>query len=82
MGRPAIATDVPGCRDVIESKVTGRLCAPRNATALAVQCAHFIDMSHAKRTAMGQAARKRMETLYDEAIVVRAYLDSIKRLIL
>ena len=82
IGRPAIATDVPGCRDVVEGGVTGLLCAPRNATALAAQCAHFIDMSHAERTAMGQAGRKRIETLYDDAIVVRAYLDSIARLAL
>lgn len=82
LGRPAIATDVPGCRDVVEDKVTGLLCAPRSAAALAAQCAQFIDMSHAERTAMGKAARKRMETIYDEAIVVREYLDSITRLAL
>ena len=81
IGRPAIATDVPGCRDVVQDGVTGLLCAPRSAIALAAQCAHFIEMSQADRTVMGQAARARVEALYDEAIVVRAYLDSIARLI-
>jgi glycosyltransferase involved in cell wall biosynthesis len=79
MERPAIATNVPGCRDVVEDRITGLLCAPRSATALATQCAHFISMSHAERVVMGKSARSRIEALYDDAIVVRAYLDAIKR---
>ncbi|MBC7140191.1 MAG: glycosyltransferase family 4 protein [Defluviimonas sp.] len=79
MGRPAIATDVPGCRDVVADGQTGLLCAPRSAEALARQCAHFIGLSQDARAAMGQAARKRMENRYDEAIVLRAYLDAITR---
>lgn len=79
IGRPAIATNVPGCRDVVEDEHTGLLCAPRNAAALAAQCARFISMSHAERVAMGQAARSRMEALYDDTIVVRAYMEVIKR---
>ena len=35
MGRPLIATDVPGCRDVVEHEVNGLLCEVRSATSLA-----------------------------------------------
>lgn len=79
MGRPAIATDVPGCRDVVADGQTGLLCAPRSAEALADACAGFLAMPLPARQAMGLAARARMEAHYDEAIVLRAYLDTIAR---
>lgn len=79
MGRPAIATDVPGCRDVVADGQTGLLCTPRSAEALARQCARFIALRQDARVAMGQAARHHVEARYDEAIVLRAYLDAIAR---
>ncbi|WP_296643654.1 glycosyltransferase family 4 protein [Roseinatronobacter sp.] len=79
MGRGAIATDVAGCRDVVVSGVTGLLCAPRSAEALAEQFVRFLNMPLDMRAAMGRAARARMENRYDERIVVRAYLEAISR---
>ncbi len=35
IGRPVIATDVPGCRDAVENGVTGFLVTPRDVQALA-----------------------------------------------
>ena len=35
MARPLIATDVPGCRDVVEDGVNGYLCAVRDPASLA-----------------------------------------------
>jgi glycosyltransferase involved in cell wall biosynthesis len=77
MARPVIATDVPGCRSVVEDGVTGLLCAPRDAGSLAEACLRFLELPPASRKAMGAAGRKRMETLYDERVVVDAYLDAI-----
>lgn len=34
-GRPLVATDVPGCREVVRHRVNGLLVPPRNASALA-----------------------------------------------
>jgi len=79
MGRPVIATDVPGCRAVVERGQTGLLCEVRSGESLADACAQFIDMPPEARAAMGRAGRARMESHYDEKIVVQAYLDAIDR---
>ncbi|WP_448579475.1 glycosyltransferase family 4 protein [Thermaurantiacus sp.] len=77
MGRPVIATDVPGCRSVVQAGVTGLLCAVRDAQSLADSCLSFAGMSFSERLAMGQAARRRMEARYDERLVVDAYQSAI-----
>lgn len=42
MGRPVLTTDVPGCREVVQDKVTGRLVAVRSAPAIAEAVEWFI----------------------------------------
>ena len=79
MGRPAIATDVPGCRAAIEVGVTGLPCAPRSASSLADAMERIMSLEPAERTAMGSAARARAERLFDQRTVVAAYLDAIER---
>ncbi len=78
MGRPAIVTDVPGCRHAIEPGVTGWLCEARNSESLAAQMRRFVEMEPAHRQAAGDAARQRMEAYFSEDVVVQAYLDCLK----
>jgi len=77
MGRPAIVTDVPGCRHAIEPDVTGWLCDVRSADSLAQQMKRVYGLSPFKRQEAGDAARQRMEENYSEDRVVRAYLDCL-----
>lgn len=77
MARPAISTDVPGCRDVVRDGETGLLCAARSAEALADAMDRMLALSPAERAVMGKAARARIERVYDERIVHRAYLDAL-----
>lgn len=80
MGRPAIVTDVPGCRHAIEPGVTGWLCEARNSESLAAQMRQFVEMEPAQRQAAGDAARQRMEAYFSEDVVVQAYLDCLEDL--
>lgn len=73
MARPAIATDAPGCRDVVADGETGYLCAPRDVDSLTAALTRMIDDGPARRAAMGRAARARVARLYDEAHVIAAY---------
>ena len=77
MGRPVIATDVPGCRAVVEDGVTGLFCAPRDAESLAAAMRRFLALPRAAQEGMGQAARAKMEREFDEAIVVAAYRQAL-----
>lgn len=74
MGRPAIVTDVPGCRQAILPESTGWLCEVRNAASLAQQMERVVAMSAGARQRAGQAARAYMEEKFSEIIVVDAYL--------
>lgn len=73
MGRPLIASDVPGCRDVVEHGATGLLCAPRSEHALADAIGQMLSLSPAKRRAMGLGGRAKVEREFAATRVVAAY---------
>lgn len=77
MARPLIATDVPGCRAVVDRDVSGFLCEVRNADSLAAAIQRFLDLSPQAREAMGRAGRAKMEREYDQSVVVAAYRSAI-----
>ena len=77
MARPLIAADVPGCREIIEHEVSGYLCAPRDAAALASAMRRLAELPEQRRIAMGGAARRRVQDRFSDAFVVREYLDAL-----
>ena len=79
MGRPVIATDVPGCRAAVDNDVTGFLCAPRSGAALAEAMLRFAALDGVARHRMGAAARAKAEREFDQALVATAYLDALSR---
>ena len=80
MARPLIATDVPGCRAVVDPGVSGFLCEVRNADSLAIAMEQFLALSPDARAAMGQAGRAKMEREFDQALVVAAYREALMAL--
>jgi glycosyltransferase involved in cell wall biosynthesis len=78
MGRPLIATDVPGCREVVEEGVNGFLCRVRDPASLADAMQRFIALSPDARQAMGSAARAMVERRFSEEHVIAAYLEAIE----
>lgn len=77
MSRPIVTTNTPGCRDTVENGVNGYLVEPRNVNELTERLCDIIAMSPDARRRMGAASRKRMETRFDERIVIDAYLRHI-----
>ncbi len=77
MGKPVITTDAPGCRDAVDDGLTGFLCRSGSAEDLATKMIAMIDLGAARRQAMGQAGRAKMERDFDEKRVVATYLDTI-----
>ena len=66
--RPLVATDVPGCREVIRPGETGILVPPHDVEALAEAIA-TLAADPARRRAMGRGGRALMERCFAEQIV-------------
>ena len=79
MGRPVIATDVPGCRAAVDDGQTGFLCAPKSGTALAAAMLRFAALDPQAQKNMGLAAREKAVRLFDQQLVATAYLDALAR---
>jgi glycosyltransferase involved in cell wall biosynthesis len=77
MGRPLIATDVPGCRDVVDEGVNGFLCESRNPVSLADAMWRLGSLPEQQRSSMGAAARRKVQEQFSEALVIRAYLNAL-----
>ena len=75
MGRPLVATDVPGCREVVQHGFNGLLCRPRDSQDLADQLQTILKMPVAKLAQMGRASRQLVEEKFDEQLVIYAYLQ-------
>ena len=80
MGKPVVASDVEGCREVVEHGLTGFLCEVRNPENLADYLSAILGMSAEQRCHMGLAARKKMEREFDERLVINSYLDILNSL--
>ena len=81
MGRPLIATDVPGCREIVREGTTGLLCQVRSASSLADAMARFAQMGVDQREALGKAARQTVEAEFSEGAVIDAYLKALRPLV-
>lgn len=80
MARPLVATDVPGCRQVVDDGVNGFLCRVQDADDLASAMEKMIAAGPRGREVMGAAGRARMMRDYDQNIVVAAYRAAIDRI--
>lgn len=80
MGKPLIATDVPGCREVVAHTVNGLLCKVKDSDDLAIKMIEFAVMDDVSRDRMGMESRKKIELQFSETIVIEKYMQQIERL--
>lgn len=74
-GRPIIASDVGGCRELIGTGRTGMLVPPRDPRILAEEIVRLLEQP-SLREEMGQAARRRAEEKFDFSRAVK-HLEEI-----
>ncbi len=77
MGRPLIASNVTGCKEIIDNGVTGFLCAVKDAGNLKEKIMKMIELSHSERELMGLKGREKVQREYDQTIVFDTYHDLI-----
>ena len=80
MGRPAIVTDVPGCRQSIANNKTGWLCKAKDVNDLAEKMLKVANLSPEVLIKFGRSARQRVETEFCEKIVIEQYLKCLSKL--
>ncbi len=77
MAKPLIATNVPGCKDVVIDGVNGYTCDAKSASDLADAMLKLYNDGKEKNTKFGQASRSLVEEKFDEQIVIESYFKRI-----
>lgn len=79
-GRPLIASDINGCKEIFEDGVSGIAFPPGDAAGLTDAVLSFLSLSRNRREEMGKRARAYVEQHFDRKNVVAAYLEEIQRM--
>ncbi len=77
-GLATVATDIRGCRQVVDDGVTGILVPLRSPVALAAAI-RDLGEDEARRAAMGAAAVAKARAGFDERRIVEIVLDTYRR---
>jgi glycosyltransferase involved in cell wall biosynthesis len=75
MGLPIVATDIRGCRQVVDQRHTGLLVAPRDVEALAAAIDTMVADTDL-RTKMAEAARAKAVAEFDQQTVIDITLEA------
>ena len=78
MAKPIIASNVPGCRDIVEHGSSGYLCKVKDSYALAHKMYKMLNLSEADLQKMGMCGRRHVRREFDEKIVIAKYLQTIE----
>ncbi len=79
-GIPVIASNVPGCNNLVEDNVNGFLCEPKNEVDLKKKMILMYNLSKKRRTIMGLHGRQKMKKQFDVKFVISAYNERIDKL--
>ncbi len=78
MGLPVLATDVPGCRNIVSDGYNGLLCRERSSDSLMQAMRRMAAMSAAERAKMGENGRQLVTEKFSEQVVVDATLRAVE----
>ncbi len=76
-GKPIITTDIPGCRQVVESGRNGLLVPVKNPVALSLAMEFFCQLPEKEREAMGKHSRFLALKHFDEKVIIDKYFKII-----
>jgi glycosyltransferase involved in cell wall biosynthesis len=80
MGLPVVATDIRGCRQVVDHGVNGLLVPVRDPDALGAAIGELVGDA-TRRTAMGEAARTKAVAAFDDRRQIDLTLEVYERLL-
>jgi len=80
MGKPLIATDVPGCREVVLDGINGFLCQVKNPVSLADAIRKFIELDYSYKIEMGLNSRELAEQKFNIHKVNKSYINELNKI--
>ncbi len=80
MAKPIVASNVAGCTNIVKDGENGLLCEVKNAADLAAKMNEMYQMHPDLREKMGKNGRAKVESSFDEKIVIDKYLKVIDHL--
>jgi len=78
--KPIVATNVPGCRQVVLDNFNGLLCNSKDANDLADKMENMLSMKDIQLKQFGENGRSLVEKEYDQNIVIEKYFNAIDEL--
>ena len=79
MSKPIVATDVPGCNNVVKDGKNGYLCRLKDPKDLADKMKKLYEQEPANRKKMGDFGRSYIKKKFKENIVIDKYLSAIEK---
>ena len=79
--KPIVATDVPGCREVVVHGHNGLLCNLKDANDLADKMMEMAAYDAERIHQMGENGRQRVLENFDESIVIDKYIGAINEIL-
>lgn len=81
LAKPLVATDVPGCNNIVTDNKNGYLCKVKDSQDLADKLHKMYSLSPEDLQKMGKEGRSIVEQRFDENIVIERYLNAIHEVV-
>lgn len=75
--KPIIATDVPGCHNVVNHNINGLLCQLKDVDDLADKMHEMANLDNETLRRFGANGRKKVELEFNETVVINKYIDTL-----
>ena len=77
VGRPAITTNVAGCREIINHGINGYLCEPKNSFSLYLAIKKFIELPIENKLNFCIKSNQIANEFYSDKIINNKYLEIV-----
>ena len=81
MGKPLIASNIPGCKEIVEDGYNGYLFKVKSVESLEEKLVQFINLDDSTRKLMGENSRNKVVKEFDRKMVVDEYMRAINAVI-